>query len=115
MKVTHLLHVLYSYISAPHPIRNHVLAVLVFVNGRWSSYPPLYEWTSCPLLYEASHQGHLDVVKLLVTEGADVDHEDKAGWSPLYLAAYYGHLEIVKYLAVQVADFPLSYIYLMIY
>ena len=74
-----------------------------------------YGWTP---LYEAIHQGHLDVVTLLVMEGADVDHVDMAGWSPLYLAAYYGHLEIVKFLAVQVTiylfDEPFVQIYMSI-
>ncbi|WP_413818305.1 ankyrin repeat domain-containing protein [Thiomonas sp.] len=43
----------------------------------------------------ASLQGDLDIVKLMVDKGAEVN---KPGWTPLSYAATRGHTEIVKYL-----------------
>jgi len=63
-------------------------------------------------LREASADGHLDIVKRLVSKGADVNTND--GHS-LRLASYYGHLEIVKYLVNEGVDirtggnYPLRY------
>ena len=53
-------------------------------------------WTS---LYAACRKGHLDVVKVLVEGGGDVDVEGKKSCeSPLYLACRHGHVEMVEYL-----------------
>ena len=90
LKVTRLLNIdnIYPHLLLTH---NNIIAVLVCVHG-----------LLVPHLHEAIHHGHLDVVKLLVLEGADVDRTDEAGWTSVYLAAYYSHLEILKFLAVQV-------------
>ncbi len=50
------------------------------------------------ILIAASEDGNLDVVKYLVSQGADI-HADK-DWA-LGLAAENGHLAIVKYLKLQ--------------
>lgn len=42
--------------------------------------------------------GHLDVVKLLVSHGADVMCKDKRGYTPLHAAATSGQSDVVKYL-----------------
>lgn len=42
--------------------------------------------------------GHLEVVKMLVSRGADKSCKDKLGYTPLHAAAASGHIEIVKYL-----------------
>lgn len=40
----------------------------------------------------------MDVVKLLVSNGADVTCKDKRGYTPLHAAAASGQLDMVKYL-----------------
>jgi hypothetical protein len=52
----------------------------------------------------ASFHGHLDVVKILVDRGADVNKADIHGDTALSSAAYGGHVEIVKYLIEKGAD-----------
>ncbi|XP_013111702.1 protein fem-1 homolog B isoform X2 [Stomoxys calcitrans] len=55
-------------------------------------------------LWVASGLGHLQVVKLLVQHGANVNHNTKAQSSPLRAACYAGRLDIVKYLIEHGAD-----------
>ena len=55
-------------------------------------------------LHWAALNGHLEVVKLLVESGADVDHVSEKGWTALHCAAYNGHLEVVKLLVESGAD-----------
>lgn len=52
-------------------------------------------------LVEASKQGHLKIVKILVQKGADVKIHDN---EPLRVASKHGHLEIVKFLIDNGAD-----------
>ena len=60
------------------------------------------------ILRKASAQGHVDVVKMLLTkyrEYLDIDAFDKAlGWTPLHVAAYRGFTEIVECLLDHGAD-----------
>lgn len=56
-----------------------------------------------PLLI-ASGSGHLDVVKLLVEAGAEVDAMTDAGWTPLRAACAAGHAAVVKYLVERGAE-----------
>src|SRR6201991_2398396 len=37
-------------------------------------------------LHYAAHQGYLDIVKLLVADGADINYEDHQGETPLFFA-----------------------------
>lgn len=51
--------------------------------------------------HEASRNGHVDVVKLLLrhadeTTKMDVNATDNDGWTPLHGACYNGHVEVVK-------------------
>lgn len=55
-------------------------------------------------LWVAAGLGHLQVVKLLVRNGANVNHNTKAQSSPLRAACYAGRLDIVKYLIEHGAD-----------
>lgn len=48
-------------------------------------------------LNAASYQGHLDVVRLLLTKGADVSAgAQKDGWTPLWSAVSNGHYEVAR-------------------
>ena len=49
------------------------------------------------LLY-ASQWGHLEMVKYLVGNGADVNAKDKNDKTALILASENGHFDLVKYL-----------------
>lgn len=56
-----------------------------------------------PPLLIACQEGHLDIVKYLLTspeltEHADINHKDSDDWNALSLAIFYGHLEIANYL-----------------
>ncbi|KAL4809416.1 hypothetical protein BDV18DRAFT_157171 [Aspergillus unguis] len=47
-------------------------------------------------LHIAAYWGHLDVVKFLIANGADVNPLAADGTSPLWLASYKGHADIVE-------------------
>jgi ankyrin repeat protein len=49
-------------------------------------------------LSSACAQGHLDVVKMLVQWGADLNKPDSNGYTPLAAASNNGHVQIVKFL-----------------
>ncbi|EAY12193.1 hypothetical protein TVAG_003990 [Trichomonas vaginalis G3] len=49
-------------------------------------------------LIQASYNGNLEVVKYLISVGADKEAKNNDGWTPLIQASFEGHLEIVKYL-----------------
>ena len=49
-------------------------------------------------LFEVTEKGHLDVVKLLVSVGANVNAKNEYKEVPLHLAAEKGHLDVVKFL-----------------
>jgi ankyrin repeat protein len=62
-------------------------------------------------MHLASFGGHLDVVKLLCENGANINSQETfrgspilSNASPLHLAAFSGHLEVVKYLVETGAD-----------
>ena len=59
------------------------------------------DWT--PLKY-AAHEGHKEVVELLIAEGAGVNTKTDDGWNPLILAAIKGYKEIVELLIANGAD-----------
>ena len=49
-------------------------------------------------LHHAALWNKLDIVKLLIANGADVNAKDNTGYTPLHWAAMHGHLDIVKFL-----------------
>jgi ankyrin repeat protein len=50
-------------------------------------------------MFETVQTGHLEIVKVLIKHGADVDKpKTDVGATPLLIAAQKGHLEIVKVL-----------------
>ena len=60
-----------------------------------STYPISYHAT---LLHSAAHNGHVEIAKILMAMGADVDKLDDFGCSPLKLAAGSGHENVVELL-----------------
>ncbi len=57
-----------------------------------------------PSLILAAGEGHLDVVKFLLDNGADVNVRGRDGYTSLMSAAWSGHKEIVKLLIGKGAD-----------
>ncbi len=51
-----------------------------------------------PPLMKACRRGHVEVIRLLVTKGADVNVRDEYGWTPLMRASRRGFLEVVEIL-----------------
>ena len=58
----------------------------------------------CTPLWGAAAADHLDVVKLLLEQNADVDSKTSTGSTPLRVAAHKGHLDIVRCLVESGAD-----------
>jgi ankyrin repeat protein len=47
-------------------------------------------------LFVASKYGHCDVVKCLLSSGAEINLRNKGGQSPLFVASKYGLCDVVK-------------------
>lgn len=47
-------------------------------------------------LHVAAGMGHIEVTKRLLDNGAHMEAEDNALYTPLWRAAYYGHPEVVE-------------------
>jgi len=61
----------------------------------------MYQETLNVRLKQASYEGHLNVVKYLVSKGADIHAGDDES---LRWASYEGHLNVVKYLVSKGAN-----------
>lgn len=70
-----------------------LLASLIHVSTAWASP-----------LHEAAFAGDVELVKLLVENGADVDDRDVQGVTPLILAIQAGHSDIARVLIANGAD-----------
>lgn len=60
--------------------------------------------TNSTPLRAACFDGHLDIARLLVKNGADIEIANRHGHTCLMIACYKGHLEIVKFLINNGAD-----------
>ena len=58
----------------------------------------LYDTEGQTALHQGCMDGNLDLVKVLVSFGADVRLANRDGWSALHVAAYGGHQDIAFYL-----------------
>jgi ankyrin repeat protein len=71
-------------------------------NGSATANEKSFAWSA---LQMASDKGHLNVVKLLVEKGAEIDYAHPVNkMTALHLAAYSGHDDVVKYLLSKGAD-----------
>ena len=52
---------------------------------------------SCPAIHEASYEGMIEIVRLLVSGGCNPDLLDSCGWTPISCACENGHFELVKF------------------
>ena len=59
---------------------------------------------SSVILPKAAYYGHLEIVKYLVENGADINAKDYEEFTSLIRASINGHLEVVKYLVENGAD-----------
>ena len=64
--------------------------------------PNLHDSDGYSALHAASENGHLDIVKLLIEHGADINY--KSEYSALELAIMAEHDEVVKYLLTKGAQ-----------
>jgi len=69
------------------------------VEGRWRG-----KEDGCTCLMIAAWSGHLDISRLLIDKGAQVEAKSSYGRTPLHLAAEEGHVEIVRLLCDHGAD-----------
>ena len=60
----------------------------------------------CPFIFVFDSGGHLDVVQLLVSAGADIDSQDNRKVSCLMAAFRKGHIKVVKWMVKHVTQFP---------
>ena len=60
-------------------------------------------------MYTASEKGHVDVVRMLLEQGADINKARDIGATPLYIASQKGHVDVVRMLLEQGADIHLSW------
>lgn len=56
------------------------------------------DWRGRTLLSSACKYGNLDIVKMLISHGADVNTHDICGITPLMLAFIYGQFYVAEYL-----------------
>ena len=55
-------------------------------------------------LHKATMEGNLELVKYLISEGANIESKDNDNFTPLHFAALEGHLNIVEYLLSEGAN-----------
>jgi serine/threonine-protein phosphatase 6 regulatory ankyrin repeat subunit B len=74
---------------------NEIINFLL-VNG-YSNANDTLEGDSSPL-YLACQENHLEIVKTLIKNGANIEFSFREGFTPLYVACQTGNLDIIKYL-----------------
>ncbi|MEI6972243.1 MAG: ankyrin repeat domain-containing protein [bacterium] len=57
-----------------------------------------------PIMWAVGSTGRLEIVKILLTNGANVNVVAQGGETPLLIASYYGNMEIIGLLLAKGAD-----------
>ena len=78
-----------------------LLCQLLKEGAQPDNYRGEYEGTA---LSRAAWNGHIDIEKILIEAGADVNKQDRDGQTALYRAAWNGHNDIAKILIEAGAD-----------
>ncbi len=80
--------------------RDNGLALDINAKGEWNQVTPLHE---------ACTGGHLDTVKILLVNGADINATNKYGLQPLHIAASEGYQDILQLLIDHARDNGLTF------
>ena len=76
-------------------LKGHLATVYILLcNG--ASVNPTWSYTLTNPIHEASKQNDINIVRILIAYGADIDAKDKKNKTALHLAADHGHTQIVK-------------------
>jgi len=78
-----------------------VLALMFIVAGCKKKEPEPAQQEQAKV---AAFGGDIDLVRLLISQGADVDAKEERGWTPLHSAAMLGHKEVAELLIDKGAD-----------
>ena len=62
----------------------------------------------CTALHGAAMNGHTEIVRYLLEQGADKDKRNGSGWPPLHIAVQARNVDVVKVLMVHGADLDLQ-------
>ena len=57
-------------------------------------------------LHRSCKIGNIDIVKLLLNNGASLNLTNRYGWYPIHIASYFGYTNIVIYLIQQSSSSP---------
>ncbi|KAL1516588.1 hypothetical protein ABEB36_000483 [Hypothenemus hampei] len=60
--------------------------------------------TGATALHVAAAKGYIEVIKILLQCGADIDAQDVDGWSPIHAAAHWGQEDACRLLVESLAD-----------
>ena len=76
-------------------------------NKRWRWTDPTFSWYIFQLcipfklfiiLFIVSRYGHIEVAKLLIDAGADIESKNDNGWTPLILGIFFNYAFLLKYI-----------------
>jgi ankyrin repeat protein len=88
-----------EYVRINTDVRDVLVITSVFYSGDDEEHDA---WDTT--LIRASFSGCVDVVTVLIANGADVNQADDEGNTPIYWASFYGHLQVVQALIAAGAD-----------
>ncbi|KAI9298648.1 ankyrin [Neoconidiobolus thromboides FSU 785] len=71
---------------------------MIYNEGIENVFDTHTSYSKLSLLHLASSYNHISICQYLIENGANVNPQDREGWTPLHCAAAEGHESIVKYL-----------------